>query len=388
MNVATMKITTVIILGGHIQALGLARQTHKMGVKVVLLLQDNFSVARYSNAVDEVMVVPEMDRLKESLQPFAGKQTMLFPTADEYIEFLEANYDELNTNFVLGIPSPECVKVFADKRATYQFAEKNNIPHPKSWYPNNLDDIKKIAPTLTYPIVVKPAVMHTFHKAFGKKAYRCDNSHDLLERCETIGQSFPIDGLVIQEFLAGGAESLYSYGATVINGQPIAWIMANRIRQNPMDFGNSTTFAISCDIPQIEELAKHILKEMKYNGLAEVEFMYDEKTSTYKFLEINTRAWKWHSISSGMNYGFLSEWIHHINGEKCEFKPEFKQLAWIERLTDYVVSLKSILSGRLTVKDIIKSHQQKKVNAVWSIKDPLPAFMYLMLSPILFVKRH
>ena len=383
-----MKIENVIILGGHIQALGLARQTYRIGVEVILLLHDGYSVARYSKAVSKVIICSDMNQLKKVLQPYTGKQTLLFPTSDEYIEYLADNYDELNKQYVVGIPTPECVRIFANKRNTYQFAEQMGVPHPKSWYPDNLDDVKRIAETADYPLVVKPAIMYAFHKTFGKKAYRCDTPADLISRCESIGSHFPVEGLVIQEFLSGGAESLYSYGAMVVKGKPIAWVMANRIRQNPMDFGNSTTFAITCDIPEIEASARSILKEVQYEGLAEVEFMYDDKDGTYKFLEINTRAWKWHSISMGIGFGFLTEMIHSLNGEQGDFKLGHRKMAWVERLTDYAVSLKAILSGRLKLVNVLRSYQQKKVSAVWSWKDPLPGIMYMVLSPILFFKRH
>ena len=338
--------------------------------------------------VQEIVVFGSIGGLDKYLRKYEDADTLLFPTSDEYIEYLVDNYDELRQKFILGIPDPTCVKIFADKRMTYKFAEQMGIPHPKSWYPDNMDDVRKISKTAEYPLVVKPAVMYAFHKKFGKKAYRCDSPEELILRCETIGNQFPIDGLVIQEFLSGGAESLYSYGAMVVKGEPIAWVMANRIRQNPMDFGNSTTFAVTCNIPEMEASAKNILKRVEYDGLAEVEFMYDDRTETYKFLEINTRAWKWHSISMGLGFGFLSEMIHYYNGENGDFSAEFRKMAWVERLTDFAVCLKSILKGRLKLVNVLHSYCQKKENAVWSWKDPLPAIMYLLQSPILYIKRH
>lgn len=381
-------ITQVVIIGGHIQALGLARQAHSMGVKVILLLQDAFSVARFSNAVDHVVVCPELGNIGSALAPYTGKHTLLFPTSDEYIEYMTENYDELSGKYVLGIPKPACVEIFADKRKTYQFAERMDIPHPRSWYPDSLDEVRQISRKTDYPLVVKPAVMYSFHKTFGKKAYRCDNAEELVSLCERISKQYPISGLVIQDFLPGGSEVLYSFGAMVRNGEPLAWVMANRIRQNPMDFGNSTTFAVTCDIPEMEMYARKILQEVSYDGLAEVEFMYDEKKHDYLFLEINTRAWKWHSISMGLGFGFLSEMIHSYNGEHGDFRAGFKRIAWVERLTDVAVSLKSILKGRLKPGGVLRSYCQKKVSAVWSWKDPLPALMYILQSPILYIKRH
>lgn len=381
-------VKQVIIIGGHIQALGLARQAANLGITVVLFVEDGYSVARFSNSVKNTVVFGNVEQLKEKLACYKDSGTLLFPTADDYVEFLAANFKELSMHFVLGIPNPEIVALFGDKRKTYQFAEQAGIPHPKSCYPDTLDDVEHMADKITYPIVIKPAVMYSFHKMFGKKAFRCDSKEELVNRCKEISRKMPINSLVIQEFLSGGAKSLFSYGAFAVNGEPKAWVMANRIRQNPMDFGNSTTFAVTCDIPAIEQSARRILKDTKYTGLAEVEYMYDDKSDTYKFLEINTRAWKWHSVSMGLGFGFLSEMIYYLNGERGNFHLSTKETGWVERLTDYTIIAKETIKGRMNLSDALKTYCQQKVSAVWSWKDPLPALMYLVLSPVLYFKRY
>ena len=155
-----------------------------------------------------------------------------------------------------------------------------------------------------------------------------------------------------------------------------------------MDFGNSTTFAISCQILEIEESARKILSATKYTGLAEIEFMFDEKNRVYKFLEINTRAWKWHSISEAFGWGFMSELILNRNDLKREFVDSNINRAWVERLTDFAVVLKELIKRRMKLKEVLKTYRISKTNAVWNIKDIKPAIMYLILSPILFIKRH
>lgn len=381
-------IKQVIIIGGHIQALGLARQVEKTGCAAILFLEDGYSVARYSNAVSKTVIFGSMDSLGDALLPYRDTETLLFPTSDPYVDYLADNYEKLSGHFILGIPAPETVTLFGEKRNTYRFAEAQGIAHPESWYPDSIEEVRELSERIAYPVVVKPSVMHSFHKMFGKKAFMCKNREELIGRCEDIMRKMPLSGILLQEYLSGGSELLYSYGVFAIDGNPKAWIMANRIRQNPMDFGNSTTFAVTCDIPEIEAQARKILSVTHYSGLAEVEFMYDSDDETYKFLEINTRAWKWHSISMGLGYGFLSEMIHYYNGEKGDFVAGYKEMAWVERLTDIVVSVKSIIRRRLEAKNVIRSYVRKKQSAVWSWKDPLPAIMYLLLSPILFVKRH
>ena len=175
------------------------------------------------------------------------------------------------------------------------------------------------------------------------------------------------------------------------DGKPLVSIQANRIRQNPMDFGNSTTFAVTCDIPAIETLSGSLLAETKYFGLGEVEWMWDEKAQQYKFLEINTRAWKWHTISNQLGFSFIGAMIDWFDGVVThdgvkELKSE--RVAWVERLTDWTVVAKEILHGRMKLRDVMRSYKIPHELAVWSWSDPLPGIMYVLLSPILYIKRH
>lgn len=381
-------VKQVIIIGSHIQALGLARQSAKMGINVVLFIEERSSVARFSNAVHRTVWFRTLEHLGEYLKPYEDTDTLLFPTADQYVEFLAEHYDSLKEHFSLGIPAPRLVELFGDKRNSYKFCDANGIPHPRSWYPDTLEDVRRLSGELAYPVVVKPAVMHSFRKLFGKKAFRCDNPEELVARCLEISKKIPIPTVLVQEFLSGGAKTLYSFGTFAVDGEPRAWIMANRIRQNPMDFGNSTTFAFTCDNPELEAAARNILKMTNYTGLAEVEFMYDEQAKCYKFMEINTRAWKWHSISTGLGFGFLSEMIHYLNGEPGDFKAEHKDVAWAERLSDTVIIVKESLKGRMNPFAAIRTCFRPTVRAVWAWNDPLPCLMYILMSPILYFQRH
>ena len=379
-------VDSIIIFGGHIQALGLARQSKSKGLSVSLVLNNNYSVARFSNTVDSVFICHNDIELKSELARHESNHTMLLPTSDDYIMFILNNYEWLNSSFYLAIPDKTTATVFADKRLTYLFAEKNDISHPKSWYLSSEDDISIIAPKVKYPVILKPSFMYSFHKLFGKKAFLCEDYTALLSTAFRIQKRFPINQLIIQEFLSGGPKCLYSYGVLAKDGEPLASIIANRIRQNPMDFGNSTTFAVSCENKEIETIAKKILKLTHYTGMAEIEFMWDK--GEYKFLEVNTRAWKWHTISLGRSFGFLSSWIDYLN-HSSGIQPQTNELVtWQERLTDWYVMIKECVRGRMSIKDLSKRQPGKRVFAVWSPKDPIPAIMYVILSPILFFKRH
>jgi D-aspartate ligase len=384
-------IKQIFILGNHIQALGIARQVKGMGIGVCLFTSDKLSITRFSNAVDKTVIFTAHNDLLLKIEDSRvnERSVLLFPTNDNMVDFLSANYKMLKKDFYLGIPAPETVEIFYNKRNTYLFAKKYGIPAPESWFPNSMADLTALAPKLTYPVIIKPAIMHTFHKTFGKKAFKCNSPDELIAKAVTITVSFPIEHLLIQEFLSGGAKTLYSYGAFAANGKVMAALMANRIRQNPMDFGNSTTFAITCNIPEVRKHAEKILKVTNYSGLAEVEFMFDEKSGQYKFLEINTRAWKWHSISNGIGFSFIGKFIQYLNEDNQSIVKDFdSETAWVERLTDFAVIIKEIINKRMKFTDVIKSYKVRKTYAVWSKKDMLPFVAYLLFSPYLFLKRH
>lgn len=385
-------IKSVIILGGHIQALGLARQIKAKNKRVIIITRDNFSVARFSKSLNRFIICKSNTELMNFLNENKSKSTLLFPTDDGYIDFITNNYKYLDNHFTIGIANPEITNYFSNKRQTYQFAERNNIPHPKSWYPESLDDIINISDKVDYPVVLKPAIMYTFHEEFGKKAFLCNTKEDLIALSKRIAKTFPIKNILIQEFLSGGAPTLFSYGTFAINGNPICAMIANRIRQNPMDFGNSTTFAISIKNEEIEHSAKKILQLSNYFGLGEIEFMFDQKSGQYKFLEINTRAWKWHTLSNGLGFNYISYLIDYFDKTLMDEPYKFyynRDMAWIERFTDFVVISKEVLHKRMNLLKVIKQTMHyKKVSAVWSIKDPIPAIMYILMIPILYIKRY
>lgn len=384
-------IQRVVIIGGHIQALGLARQVAKKRVEVVLLLDTAWAVARFSRYVTKTVYYKSAEELHAQIMQLQlpNKATLLFPTNDEAVEVLSNRYEEYHVHFAMGIPNPSIVALFNNKRSAYQYVQDNGIPCPKCWYPNTIDEVREMATTLEYPVVVKPAVMYSFHATFSKKAYRCNNAEELESIFQRIASvNYPIDTILIQEFLSGGPKYLYSYGVFAANGESKAALIANRIRQNPMDFGNSTTFAVTCDIPQIAEQSIQLLRIVNYFGLGEVEWMYDPVTDTYKFLEINTRAWKWHTISNQLGFSFIGAMVDYYNGTTATIANYTQSVGWVERLTDWTVVTKEILRGKMTINDVCKTYRIKKENAVWQWTDPLPGIMYILMAPILYVKRY
>jgi predicted ATP-grasp superfamily ATP-dependent carboligase len=383
-------IRSVYILGNHIQSLGVARMADKIDLKVSLFSDYPTPVTRFSRACHSFYLFRDTDHLLDLLNriDITGETPLLIPTNDYMVNFLGEHYDILKEKYALSIPSPEIVNICLNKRLTYQSASRLGVSIPESHFPDTREQLNQIAPEVTYPVIIKPSVMHTFYSSTSRKAYLCHTKEELFEYYDLALRHISPEEIIIQEFLTGGAPSLYSCGSFTIDGEPFGSFVANRIRQKPMDFGVSTTFAKTVISREIEEQAERFLKGIRYTGISEVEFMYDSAKEVYKLLEINPRTWKWHSIINLLGINYIELLVKFHRGEKIpKFRNETEDIAWVERITDSYVVIKEMIRGKMSMTEYLNTMKLHKEYAAWSTSDPLPAIMYLLLTPYLYFKR-
>jgi predicted ATP-grasp superfamily ATP-dependent carboligase len=304
------------------------------------------------------------------------------------VGFLSDNYDKLSEKFVLSISRKEITDIAFNKRNTYQTAKNAGIPIPESYYPDKIEELENLEKNLKYPVIIKPAVMYHFYKKAGKKVFLCRNREELFLNYALALKIIPGDEVIIQEMLQGGASKLYSFASYAKDGHVYGSFIANRVRQKPMDFGVATTFAKSVTSEKIDELARKFLLSIRYSGVSEVEFMFDDKSGNFKLIEINPRTWKWHTMSNKIGINLIKMLIDDLNGNEIkEQHNTIENIGWIEQLTDTFIVISEILKGRMSWKEYLKSVRIPKEYATWDRKDPLPAIMYILLSPYFYFIR-
>ncbi len=385
-------IKRVFILGDHVQGLGVIRICKRLGLKTVLFNDYALSIAKFSKNLDIfVRYYDHKELIKQLVKRRCSLDTLIIPTNDTLVKLISDNRDVL-AGYHINLPSHETTMLCFDKVKTYKKAHELGIPYPKSYYPETMDELLYIATQIRYPVIIKPAVMSTFLKKTGKKALLCNNGEELISNYEVGIKAVPSSEIIIQEFLPGGPKNLYSYGSFFANGKSWCSFVANRSRQRPFTFGRATTYAVSVVNKEIDDLATKLLEEIDYFGVSETEFMYDEITGEYKLLEINPRTWKWHSMANVVNVSPIESLIKYLNNERSlvEVHNKIEGLAWIERVIDTYIVFKELMKGkksRISLKEYLTSLSKKKEYAVWDLKDPLPAIMYLILTPYLKYKR-
>jgi D-aspartate ligase len=380
-----------VIIGGDFQGLGIVHNLAGLQVPIVIVDPD-FCIGKFSRYVQKCYKSPPLTGI-EAFTTFLEqlaidknlKNWVVYPTSDEAVYILSKYKERLSRHYLIPTPAWEITKYAYDKKLTCQLAERIDVPIPKTFFFENVEHLA--GANLNFPVVLKPSIKDKFFPTTKLKAIQANDKGELLQFYKYMASIIDESEVIVQELIEGGANNLYSFCSLFGDGQVKAKVTAKRQRQHPMDFGRATTFAYTCDIPELEELSARILKEMNYYGLSEVEFMYDDNDKTYKLLEINARTWGWHTLGSKAGVNFSELLFMDMNHQAFCVNGFEEGVKWIRMLTDVPVVISEILKKRLKLSDYFNSIKGKKQFAVFSKKDPLPAVMEVLLAPYFWYKR-
>lgn len=378
-------VTGVIVLGGHVQAYGIVKVFGENKIPVVVIDTTKINISRHSKYCKKSYEC-SYEKLTELLLNF-GKETkykdwLIFPTDDYYVRILSINKNELNKYFKVTVDEWNVISLFFNKRNSYPIAESAGVPIPKTLYPKDIEELEVNSGNLSYPCIIKPAIMLDFYRYFKKKVFVCNNFGELLSNYKKSLIILKPEEILIQEVIPGNSENQYSVGIFYDRDKSYNYLVGRRKRQHPINFGNATTFAETVEIPELVEFAHKILSKANFWGLCEVEFKYDERDCKYKFLEVNPRTWKWHLISEVADIPFLMSIYKYLTEGNPVVKKNYKNSGWRDLVTDFIIIFKLIKA-----KDFTKSEQKRVVNAVANISDLKPFIYQLMLIPYLIIKR-
>lgn len=379
-----------VILGGSFHSLGAARNLAKHSVPVCVL-DSSPCVSRFSRAVEHFFECPSVDDEDEFvafLVQIATERNMegwvLFPSTDENVRILAQNRSRLGEHYAITIPPWETIQFLYDKRLTHQMALAKGVPIPKTYNPQSVDELDSL--DLDYPVVLKPAISKRFMAATKKKAWRVKDKQELMNLYIQTAGIIDSSEILVQELIPGRAENLYSFVGYFREGLPVAGMSARRPRQHPMDFGRASTYVESVDLPELEMLSKRFLEGTDFFGLAEVEFMYDQKDAQFKLLEVNPRIWGWHTIAihAGLDLPYLA--YADTLGQQVDVGPLRDGVSWVRLVTDFPTAVQEIMGRRLSVGQYLTSISNGTTFAVLSFSDPLPFVADLLLGPYNYFK--
>ncbi len=373
-----------IILGGHVQALGIVRILGSIGIQTVVIDSTGAAIARRSRYCNAFFMVRDGDLegflLSDSFRS-RHENWVIFPTNDFHVRLLSVTRAKLELFYRVSTDNWEVTEIFYNKKKTYKLAEQTGVPIPNTFFPAGIDDLNQ--PEIRYPCIVKPAVMIDFYRKVKKKVFLCRDLQELRDNYMRALRVIPADEIIIQEVVAGDGSNQFSSCFLFLDGKSYVNLTACRLRQHPIGFGNATTYAEVADIPALTVYGEMLLKAAHYNGICEVEFKLDTRDGKYKLLEVNPRTWKWHSIAEKAGTPFLPLFFDHLTGINISQHEGYRPASFCHMITDLPVRLALFLRGDRNWKKLRRPVQ----HAVWSGNDPAPWFYEKLYLPAFLIKR-
>jgi D-aspartate ligase len=381
-----------VVIGGDYQGLGIVRSLGRHGIPLCVI-DDERSIAAVSRFTSHRLRVPELrsaeatlDALEAARRRFGLEGWVLYPTRDETVAVLAAHRHELVRHFRVPTPAWDCIAEAWDKRRTYRLAEKLSIPVPRTWYPGTEADLAEVDTSI--PLVVKPAIKEHFFYATGAKGWRVDSRSELVESFRRGRSVVGEDGeILVQEMIPGGGEGQRSYCALFKDGAAAASMTVSRRRQHPSDLGRSSTFVETISHPALTEPSVRFLSHIGYYGLVELEYKLDPRDGAPKLLDVNARTWGYHTLGSAAGVDFPYLLFRDQMGQQVAPARAEEGVRWVRLVTDVPNAVRDLRHGTLDLREYVSTLRGVDVEAVFSLRDPLPGLYELALVPYLAVRR-
>jgi D-aspartate ligase len=376
------ETTGALVITGNLNGLSIARSLGRHGVPVWVTTPTNIKLASLSRYTNRTLPWPDgaceeqVAYLLELAERYRLDRWVLFPTSDESAALLSRFRTELSRRFRVSTPGWDVLRWAYDKRLTYQLAAEQQVDFPPTINPASEADLAGVC---SFPVILKPATHASVNRFTADKAWPAANREELLARHREARALIPPELILVQERIPGGGESQFSYAALCRDGNPIASLTARRTRQYPVDFGYSSSFVETLDIPEIVVPSLRLLSAIRYTGLVEVEFKFDGRDGRYKLLDINPRLWTWSTLGAraGVDFPFLL-W-QMITGKPVPEQTGRSGVRWIRMSTDLPAAIHEILRGKLNPQAYLRSLRSPVEFSVMALDDPLPGLLDLPL---------
>ena len=373
-----------VVIGGHVQGLGIIRILGRNGIPCFLLDTTEVNIARHSKYCTKFIKIGSDQSLIQFLiklnNEYKLKDWLLIPTNDNYVQILSKNKKLLGLHYKLSVDDWEVVEKCYNKRITYSITQDLKIDMPKTYFPNNINELENL--DLDYPCIIKPAIMHKLYSKTKKKVFLCRDKKELISNYNKILSYISPEEVIVQQIIPGDSDNQYSACFFYDRTKPVVSLVARRKRQYPLDFGNCTTFAETIKEPMLFDHAIKILDNINYWGICEVEFKKDGRDGGFKFLEINPRTWKWHSIANKSDSPFLLSLYNSIYLKEPIVKNDWKTCCWKDMITDSFVLFKLLFDGHM-----VKLVKQETEYPVFDTDDLKPFLFEILYLPYLFAVR-
>jgi D-aspartate ligase len=282
----------IIVLDPYDAGLALARPMVRLGARVTLILEPNEPFAGLSRGVRSVITpfgstgeswVNELREIARS-----DGDCVVLTATDRGSELLVRARDAL----------PEHLRTFEqpgsghmdlmDKERADSIARRAGVRVPWTACVNDIQELTQTLDDAPWPCVVKPILSHEWRARYGEvRAFLAKDSH---EGAKLMSQPLKDGlGMLLSQYIPGEDSDVEeAIVVRLADGSYPVWFGCRKLRQYPPGFG-VTSLGEASLLPETMTLAKRVLDEAGFVGVAGVEAKRHAETSKRWFLEVNVR---------------------------------------------------------------------------------------------------
>jgi|TARA_Y100000310_G_C20639680_1_gene793192 predicted ATP-grasp superfamily ATP-dependent carboligase len=352
--------------------LSLVRSLGRKGIKIHVGGDMKIATSYYSAYCTKKVVYPSIllkpIQFKNFMFNYIKKEKfdVVFPLLNELVLFFSKYKKELSRFTSVPLVDYDKMILALDKANTLKIAESIKIPHPKTYYPDNLFELKQVISDLVYPVVVKA---RRNYGAVGVEL--CHKKERLKQAYTNISKIY--GSPIVQEYIPDGGDAI---GVSCLFGYKNdvkAAFVHRRLRQYPIR-GGPSTLRESIRHSKAESIAIKLLKKINWFGVAMVEFKIDPRDNKPKLMEINPRFWGSLSlpIFAGVDFPYLLyKLVTEGNVEKVRKYPLGIKSRWVGGDFLYLLHTKNKLKF---LKEFLNFNQKDTYLEDIAKDDPLPMF--------------
>ncbi len=373
----------VLLLGGLSQVwpLGFAQ------IPVILATSDPKNQALASRYICGYCLLPDRTNAKASLiatlleagrelHYITGSKPPIFCGNDDDLALTYEFRDALAESCLLFGNDPELGLSLLEKNRFHALARERELPVPHVYSLDNDSDNTLLA--AENPVIVKPrskemwehsAIFQTLFQGKGK-AKVFPSGRALLAQP---GLAAIKDQIVIQDYIPGSDDRIYSFHGLADGGELIEWFLGRKIRTFPKFTGESSFIELTKD-HALFQTGCEIARKLGLKGVFKMDFKRDDRDGRFYLLEINARFNLWHYLGAvnGVNIP-RSAYEYMVYGIRREPSAYITKYKWQHFLLDYHAYRELREFGEIDLWRWLSSLlRARRVQNVFLWKDPVP----------------
>jgi len=357
-----------VVVGAALNGLGVVRSLARGGVPTIVMDTTYGRAAMWSRFARPVIVEELYGRkLVDGLMALQGgldhRPALLL--ADEMaVHTVSTHREELKRAYRFQIPTRDTVRILENKARFHEFAERHELPVPRSRVINSASDLQRLG-DLRFPVIVKPADKRLVYLGRTQRLHMPADFEEARALCCTLLQT--VGEFVVQEWIEGPASNIYF--CLFYRGDDRARTICfsgRKILSHPPKAGSTALCIAAPEVAQqLEAFTAAFIERCDYRGLGSLEFKWDPTRRIFVVIEPTVGRTDWQEEVATLNGANIPLFAYRdlIGLPNDQPAGAARPAAWRESWHRW--------GGRSALKTGLPVY-----DGYWRLGDPLPSLAY------------